>query len=162
MKIAIMGTGGMGGYLGGRLAHAGRDVTFIARGRQLEAIRQHGLQVKSAPGNFLVQPARATDDPAEVGPVDLILFCVKTYEVAPAAEAIRPMVGPQTAIIPVLNGVKHIERLGAGLGPAHVLGGLAGITAHVAAPGVIEQIGVHNLLEFGEMGGGLSERGETI
>src|SRR5262245_49986612 len=103
MKIAIMGSGGLGGYLGGCMTQAGQEVTFIARGQQLEALRNKGLRVRSHQGEFQIKPVQATDHPAEVGPVDLILFCVKSYDLVPAAEQMKPMVGPQTAIIPVLN-----------------------------------------------------------
>ena len=143
MKIAIMGSGGLGGYLGGCLAQAGQDVTLIARGRQLEAIRQNGLRVRSHLGEFQVKPVQATDHPAEVGAVDLILFCVKTYDLLPAAEQIKPLVGPQTAIIPVLNGIDHLEILSQILGEEHVLGGQVGMTAHVVEPGVVERVGKH-------------------
>jgi 2-dehydropantoate 2-reductase len=162
MKIAIMGTGGLGGYIGGRLAHAGNEVSLIARGPQLEAIRQNGLQVKHAQGEFHIQPAQATDNPAEVGPVELILLSVKTYDLVPAVEAMRPMVGPQTAIIPVLNGIEHIEILSDMLGAEHVLGGQTSMTAHIVAPGVVERIGEHGVFEFGEMAGDLSSRVEAI
>ena len=162
MKIAIMGTGGLGGYIGGRLAQDGQDVTFIARGVQLEAIEQNGLQGKSIQGEFHIQPAQATNNPAEVGPVDLILFCVKSYDTVSAAEAMRPMVGPETVVIPVLNGIQHIEQLSEILGADHVLGGMTIMTAHVIAPGVVERIGDHGVLEFGEMQGGLSDRCQKI
>ncbi len=162
MKIAVMGTGGMGGYLGGRLAQAGRDVTFIARAQHLQAIRRRGLQVQSTAGDFVIKPAIATDDPAEVGPVDLILLCVKSYDVAAAAKKMQPMVGTQTVIIPVQNGLEHIEILSAGLGAEHVLGGVGLISAHIAAPGVIKHNEPPNILEFGELSGGLSVRCEAI
>src|SRR5512136_152332 len=99
MKIAIMGTGGVGGYYGGLLAKAGQDVTFIARGAHLAAIREKGLQVKSVHGDFAIVPARATDNPAEVGSVDLIIVVTKTYHTDEAAQAIKPVVGPQTVVV---------------------------------------------------------------
>lgn len=158
MKIAIMGTGGLGGYIGGRLVYTGFDVTFIARGHQLQAIRQSGLQVQSAYGGFAVAPVQVTDNPAEVGPADLILFCVKAYDAVAAADQIKPMVGPQTAILPVLNGIDHLEILSALFGPAHVLGGVAQITAHTITPGLIEQIGANHLFQLGELNGSTSAR----
>ncbi len=161
MKIAVMGAGGVGGFFGGRLARAGLDVTFIARGKHLEAIRANGLQVRSREGDFVVRPALATDKPAEVGPVDLILVCVKQYDADQAAEQIKPMVGPQTALIPVLNGIDHIERIGRAIGAQHVLGGAAVISALVSGPGVIEHVAAGNLA-FGEIGGGISERCKMI
>ena len=157
MKIAVMGTGGLGGFFGGQMARAGLDVTFIARGKHMEAIRANGLQVNSPGNDFLIKPAKVTDDPAAVGPVDLILFAVKTYDAEAAAEQMKPMVGAQTAILPVLNGIYHIDQLCASLGAEHVLGGMAACGAHVIAPGVIQHISL-NTITFGELGGGISER----
>jgi 2-dehydropantoate 2-reductase len=161
MKIAVMGTGGLGGYFGGQMAHAGLDVTFIARGRHMEAIRDNGLQVISPGNDFLVKPAIVTDNPANVGPVDLILFCVKAYDAAAAAEQARPLVGAQTAILPVLNGIHHIDQLREILGVEHVLGGMAACGAHVVAPGVIQHTAL-NTITFGELTIGRSERCESI
>jgi 2-dehydropantoate 2-reductase len=162
MKIAMMGSGGLGGYLGGCLAQAGQDVTFVARGRQLEAIRRNGLRVRSHQGEFQIKPVQATDHPAEVGAVDLILFCVKTYDLLPAAEQMKPMVGAQTTIIPVLNGIDHLETLSQIVGSEHVLGGLSSMTAHVVEPGVVERVGKHGNLEFGEVQDGISARCAAI
>jgi 2-dehydropantoate 2-reductase len=161
MKIAVMGTGGLGGYFGGQMAHAGLDVTFIARGRHMEAIRENGLQVNSPGNDFLVKPAKVTDNPATVGPVDLILFCVKTYDAIAAAEQMKPMVGAQTAILPVLNGIYHIDQLCHILGAEHVLGGMAACGAHVVAPGVIQHTTL-NTITYGELNGGTSERCQKI
>src|SRR4030067_1705722 len=105
MKIMIMGSGGVGSYCGGLLAKQGNDVTFIARGAHLQALRTNGLQVKSVHGDFAIIPAQATDSSAEVSAVDLILFCVKTYDTDDAAKAIQPAVSPQTAIVSLHNGV---------------------------------------------------------
>src|SRR5574341_742455 len=156
MRIAIMGTGGLGGFFGGQLARVGLDVTFIARGRHLDAIRENGLQVRSPDGDFLVKPARASANPAEVGPVDLILFCVKAYDAATAAAQMRPMLGTRTLVLPLLNGIDHIELLARVYGAEHVLGGIAACGAHIVAPGVIQHISL-NSITFGEMSGGLSE-----
>ena len=111
MKIAIMGTGGLGGYIGERLANAGREVVFIARGKHLKAIQKHGLRVESPLGNFKIKSANATYDPEDIGVVDLILFCVKTYDALDAVKLMKPMIGPNTTILPVLNGVDHIDLL---------------------------------------------------
>src|SRR4030095_13572075 len=121
MKILIMGTGGVGGYYGGLLAQHGNDVTFISRGAHLYAIRHEGLKVNSVHGNFTVSPANATDDPLNVGPVDLILFCVKAYSTDEAAQAIRPVVGLHTAILSLQNGVDAAERIGKVIGPENGL-----------------------------------------
>lgn len=158
MKIAMMGSGGLGGYIGGRLAHSGQDVTFIARGAQLAALQGRGLTVRSHYGDFSLDTVNATDNPAQVGPVDLILFCVKSYSAPGAAEQMMPMVGPETAIIPVLNGVDHIEMLQAMVGREHLLGGVCIISAHLVEPGRVEQVGPAHGLLFGELNGELSER----
>lgn len=162
MRIAVVGVGGLGGYIGGRLAHSGQDVTFIARGQRLEALRQNGLQVRSPEVECKIQPVQVTDNPTEVGPVDLILFCVKTYDVLAAAEPLRPLIGPETALLPVQNGIAHIEQLRSLLGCPAVLGGVAMISAHSPTPGVIESPGGFHYLEFGEIGGESSARCTAI
>jgi 2-dehydropantoate 2-reductase len=158
MNIAIMGSGALGSYIGGRLAHSGQDVTFIARGAQLTALRQKGLTVTSHFGDFSLETVTATDNCAEVGPVDLILFCVKSYSAQGAAEQMKPMVGPETVIIPVLNGVDHIETLQETVGQEHVLGGVCIFSAHLVEPGHVEQAGSFHALPFGELNGDLSAR----
>src|SRR2546425_6604498 len=105
MKMAVVGAGGVGGYFGGRLAAHGEDVTFIARGAHLQAMRERGLRVAAHDGEFVVAPARATDDPAEVGPVDVVMLAVKMWDVGPAARQIAPLVGVETAVISFQNGV---------------------------------------------------------
>jgi hypothetical protein len=158
MRVAVMGAGGLGGYYGGALARAGQDVTFVARGAQLAALRAGGLTVRSEQaGDFHVE-APATDDPSRVGPVDLVLFCVKNYDVDAAAEGSRPLVGPDTAVLPVQNGVEATERIGRAVGAAHVLGGVCYLAARVDAPGTVVQGGVSGKLLFGEPAGGVSDR----
>src|SRR3972149_787029 len=117
MRVAIFGTGGVGGYFGGLLANAGHDVTFIARGEHLRAIQANGLQVKSVNGDFTVRPAQATDDPAQAGLVDYVVVAVKHYHLAQAAQQMRPLVGPETTVVPLLNGVDAHELLARTLGP---------------------------------------------
>jgi 2-dehydropantoate 2-reductase len=129
MKIVVVGVGGLGGYIGGRMAQSGQDVTFIARGQRLAALRQNGPQVRSPDGNFVIQPVQATDNPAEMGSVDLILFCVKTYDLLSAAEPLRLLLGLTTALLPVQNGIAHIEPLRTLLGKPVVLGGVGMISA---------------------------------
>jgi 2-dehydropantoate 2-reductase len=153
MRIAIVGTGGLGGYFGGLLARTGHDVVFIARGAHLAAIRAHGLKVYSVHGDFEVNPARATDDPAEIGAVDLTIFAVKTYDTDSAAQRMRPLVGPQTAILPLQNGVESAARLSRYFGKEPVLGGAAWIVSSVAEPGVIRQASPFRRIVFGEMDG---------
>jgi 2-dehydropantoate 2-reductase len=162
MKILIMGTGGVGGYYGGLLAQQGNEATFIARGAHLYAIQREGLKVKSIHGDFTVAPANATDDPANVGPVDLILFCVKTYNTDEAAQAIRPAVGPQTAVMSLQNGIDAAERIGKVVGLEHVIGGATWLSSAVAEPGVIKQISQFRRVVFGELGSGSSERIQSI
>jgi len=162
MKILIMGTGGVGGYYGGLLAQQGNEVTFIARGAHLYALRHEGLKVKSVHGDFTLAPANATDDPANIGPVDLILFCVKTYNTDEAAQAILPAVGPQTAVMSLQNGIDAAERIGKVIGAKHVIGGATWLSSAVEAPGVIKQISQFRRIVFGELGGGSSERIQSI
>ena len=162
MKILIMGTGGVGGYYGGLLAKQGNEVTFIARGAHLYALRHEGLKVKSVHGDFHVFPAQATDEPINVGPVDLILFTVKTYNTDDAAQAIRPAVGRHTVVMSLQNGVDAAERIGNIIGPEHVIGGATWLSSAVEAPGVIKQISEFRRIVFGELGGGWSERIQSI
>ena len=164
MRIAIFGAGGAGGYFGGRLAQAGEEVLFIARGEHLRAIRERGLRVDSLKGDFVVQPAQATDDPAQVGVVDAIIVGVKTWQLPEAALAMRPMVGPGTMVVPLLNGVEAPTQLTAALGAdaARVLGGLAQIISMIAGPGHIRHAGADPYIAFGEMDRSASERVERL
>lgn len=162
MKILVMGTGGVGGYYGGLLALQGNEVTFISRGAHLYAIRHEGLKVKSVHGDFTVFPANATEDPDKVEPVDLILFCVKTYNTDEAAEAIKSAVGAQTVVLSLQNGIDAAERIGKVVGPEHVIGGATWLSSAVEAPGVIRQISQFRRIVFGELAGGRSERIQSI
>lgn len=162
MRIAVMGTGGTGGYFGGLLAQHGNDVTFIARGAHLAAIREKGLQVKSLHGDFSVTPTRATDVPADVGAVDLVLFCTKTYDTETGAAAIKPMVGSQTTVLSLQNGIDAAERIGAVIGHEHMLGGVAYVSSAVEAPGVIKQISQFRRIVLGELDGHTTPRVKAI
>jgi 2-dehydropantoate 2-reductase len=162
MKIAVMGSGGVGGYFGARLAEAGDDVTFIARGRHLAAIRENGLVVESALGNAHVKNAHATDDPAAIGPVDLVLFSVKLWDTEAAAESIRPMIGPKTAVLSLQNGVQKDDVLRRVLGAGPVIGGVCYIAAVIERPGVIKQTGKMQRIVFGEYDGSRSPRAEAF
>ncbi len=162
MRIAVIGAGGTGGYYGALLARAGEDVTFVARGAQLEAIRKSGLTVRSRlAGNFHVA-CRATDDPREIGPVDLILLCVKAYDTAQAAAHLPALVGPETMILSVQNGIDNETQIARVVGAGHVLGAAAHISSVVAEPGVIAQTAGPGLITFGEMDGRPSERTERL
>jgi len=162
MRIAVMGSGGVGGYFGGLLAAAGEDVTFIARGDHLAALRTAGLRVESVHGTFNVLPAQATDSPAEVGWVDLVLLATKTYQLDEAARSLQPLIGAGTAVVPLLNGVDAPDRLAAILGPGPVLGGLCYVGSYVAAPGVIKQVSGFRRVILGEMDGQITPRVEAI
>ncbi len=158
MRIAVMGTGGVGGYFGGRLAANGEDVTFIARGAHLAAMHQRGLAIDSALGDAHIAPVQATHDPASIGPVDLVMFTVKLYDTESAGEAIRPLIGPDTGVVTFQNGITGTEVLARQLGTEHVLGGVAKIAAVVAEPGVIRNTGTFAELVFGELDGRPTER----
>jgi len=153
MRIAIVGSGGLGGYYGGLLARTGHEVTFIARGAHLAALREKGLQVISVHGDFHVAPVRATADPAEAGPVDLVLVCVKTPAIDAAAKAARAMVGPDTVVMGLQNGIDAAERIGAAVGMDHVLGAVTWIAANIEAPGVIRQLSTFRRIVLGELDG---------
>lgn len=150
MRFAIMGSGGVGGYFGARLAEAGEDVAFIARGEHLAAMRAHGLRVSSINGDATISPVRATDDPAEVGVVDAVIVAVKAWQLREAAEAMRPLIGPETVVLPLENGVEAADTLVEVLGEAPVIDGLCAIVAWREEPGHIRHAGVDPVVRFGE------------
>jgi 2-dehydropantoate 2-reductase len=152
-----MGTGGVGGYFGGRLAAAGEDVSFIARGAHLEALTTKGLRVHSPKGDFHVPKVRASSDPKALGPADVVLFTVKMYDVPGAAEFIRPLVGKDTVVITLQNGVEAVDLVSAAIGREHVAGGVAYVAAVITEPGVIKHTALDRLI-FGELDGHVSER----
>jgi 2-dehydropantoate 2-reductase len=162
MRIAVIGAGGVGGAFGAALAKAGADVTFVARGAHLQAMRQNGLRIEGGRGETMLRPTQATDDPGSIGTVDFVLFCVKLWDVESAGSAIKPLVGPTTAVIPLQNGIDSAERLIPILGTQAVMGGVAQISATIAEPGVIRQVGTFMRLVFGELEGGKSARGEAF
>lgn len=162
MRIAVMGSGGVGGYYGGLLACAGHDVTFIARGAHLAALRTNGLQVRSVHGDFTIAPAQATDTPAEVGPVELVLICVKTPDTDRAAQAIQPMVGADTMVVSLQNGINAAEQIGAVVGMEHVVGGTTWISSTIEAPGVIRQVSQFRRIVVGELDGRTTSRVEHL
>jgi 2-dehydropantoate 2-reductase len=162
MRIAVIGTGGIGGPYGASLAAAGADVTFIARGAHLAAIRENGLRVEGDRGETHIRPARATDDITGIGAVDFVLFCVKQWDVEEAGAQLRAILAPKTAVVPLQNGVDAAERLIPILGPEAVMGGTAFVTGNIAAPGVIRQTGTYQRMTFGELDGRLSERGQRL
>jgi len=153
MRIGIMATGAVGGYFGARYAAAGHEVHFIARGAQLDAIRKNGLKVESTLGNLHLKNANATDDPARVGPVDVVLFAVKLWDTEKAADLARPMVGAQTRVVTFQNGVDSVERIAPILGEDQVVGGIAYIATVIAAPGVISHTSPFARLRAGRIDG---------
>jgi 2-dehydropantoate 2-reductase len=162
MRIAVVGAGGVGGGFGAALAKAGADVTFIARGAHLAAMKSQGLKVQGGRGETHLVPTKATDDPAEIGNVDIVLFCVKLWDVESAGQRIRPLIGPNTAVIPLQNGIDAAERLIPILGKNAVMGGVAQISASIVGPGQILQVGTFMRMIFGELDGSISKRGEDF
>jgi 2-dehydropantoate 2-reductase len=162
MRIAVFGTGSVGGYFGGRLSQAGEDVVFIARGEHLNAMLSNGLQVDSIKGDFVVQPIQAADDPSKIGKVDVVLVGVKAWQVSEAAEAMRPMIGPETFVLPLQNGLEAPAHLTEALGGQHVLGGLCGLFCYVAGPGHICHAGTDPFVKFGELDNHRSQRVELL
>jgi len=151
MRIAVYGSGGVGGYFGGRLAQIGQDVTFIARNESLTELRSNGLKVGSIAGDFSIDKIAVTNNPAEVGIVDYVLCCVKSWQVPAAAKAIKPMIGPDTLVIPLQNGVEAPYQLAEELDPEIVLGGMCAIVAFLAGPGHIKHSGANPLIRFGHL-----------
>jgi 2-dehydropantoate 2-reductase len=162
MHIAVMGTGGVGGFFGAKLALAGNDVTFIARGRHLAAIRERGLRVESGTGPMHVKDAQATDDPSSLAPVDAVMFCVKLWDVERAAAQIEPLVANGGVVIPFQNGLDSPEILRRVLGPERVLGGVAYIAATIREPGVIAHTGTMAKLHVGAFPGGPAARADAF
>lgn len=152
MRIAVMGTGGVGGYFGAKLAKAGNDVAFVARGAHLDAMRRQGLRIQSASGDIELRDVVATDDPSSLAPVDVVMFCVKLWDVETAAARIAPLLGARGVVIPFQNGIDSPEMLRRVLGEERVLGGVAYIAATIAAPGIVAQTGSMAKLRVGAFG----------
>jgi len=162
MRVAVFGAGSVGAYFGGRLAQAGEDVVFIARGEHLRAIRDSGLRVDSIKGDFLIQPAQAVEDPRQVGPVDFVLLCIKAWHVPDAVLAMRPLISESTGVVPLGNGVDAPAQIAAVLGTEHTLGGLCQISSMIVEPGHIRHAGVEPFVAFGELDRRHSERTERL
>ncbi|PWB73797.1 2-dehydropantoate 2-reductase [candidate division GN15 bacterium] len=158
MKIAVIGTGGVGGYFGGRIARAGHEVTFVARGAHFKAIRENGLQVKSINGDFAIKPAKTTDNIRSLSPVDLILLGVKAWQVREVAQQLKEVVADTTAVMPLQNGVMAAEELTDVLGNKYVIGGLCRIISKIESPGVIAHSGLDPYVAFGELDNRKTER----
>lgn len=162
MNIAIIGAGGVGGYFGGHLAASGSNVAFIARGRHLAAMRESGLRIESSLGNLHLPSVNATDDPKSAGTADLVIIAVKLWSTAEAIDSAAPLMGPDTAIMSLQNGVDAVDLLSARFGPERVLGGSAHIAAVIEAPGVIRHNGTLARITFGELDGRRTPRAEAF
>jgi len=162
MQIVIFGTGGVGGYFGGRLAQAGEDVTFVARGEHLRAIKANGLKVDSTSGDFTINPAKATDDVKDVADAELVVLGVKAWQVPDAARAIKPIVGTNTTVLPLQNGVDAVQQLVDELGGDNVVGGLCKIVSFVVGPGHIRHAGFTPSIVIGERDNRRTDRIVTI
>ena len=157
MKIAIFGSGGVGGYFGGKLAASGEDVTFLARGAHLNALQHEGLHIASPLGDVHLPSVQATDRPQAIGPVDVVLFTVKLYDVDASAATLAPLIGPDTVVITLQNGVDAMDMVAKHVGDAHVAGGAAYIVAVIDKPGHIRHTTAQQLV-FGERDGRRSDR----
>jgi 2-dehydropantoate 2-reductase len=162
MRICVFGAGAVGAYFGGRLAQAGQEVAFVARGDTLNTLRAQGLRVASTEGDFTHHPVHTSDNPADLAPADAILVAVKAWQVPGAARAIAPALGPDTFVVPLQNGVEAPAQLAAVLGAERVLGGLCRIIAWVESPGVVRHEGAEPYIGFGELAGGLSPRAQLL
>lgn len=158
MRVAVVAAGAVGAYFGGRLAQAGEDVSFLARGEHLRAIRETGLRMESADGDFTLDPAHVTDDASAVGPVDVVLMAVKGWQVPEAIESMRPLIGSETAVVPLLNGVEAPDQLAAALGPDHAAAGLCGLFGSAVEPGHFRNILPQPFIAFGELDNSRSDR----
>lgn len=162
MKIAIIGAGGVGAYFGGKLAQNGNEVIFVARGEHLKAIQTKGLKIKSVLGDFIINPAQATDKINEIGIVDLVILGVKAWQVKDVAKELKPIINDNTVVIPLQNGVLAAEELSAEINQKNIIGGLCKIISRIESPGVINHFGVKPTIVIGELNGGTSKRISTI
>lgn len=162
LKVAVIGAGGVGGYFGGRLAQAGHDVGFVARGAHLQTLRRTGLTVASPAGDFTVTPARASDDTHDIGAVDVVLLCVKTWQLPPAVAALKPLIGTGTAVVTLQNGVEAPEQVAREVGRDTVLPGTAKIIAHLEGPGRVRHVGGPGALAFTEWDNRATPRVERL
>lgn len=162
MRIAVIGSGGVGGYFGGLLAHAGQDVTFLARGTHLAAIKKNGLHLDTVHGDYKISPIKATDDLTEIGPVDMVLLCVKDYQLDGVIDGVRHLLEPGSAVLPLLNGVQSAEILTKTYGSERVLGGLCKVVSFIVEPGFIKQASPFRSITFGEWDGKETERARAF
>jgi 2-dehydropantoate 2-reductase len=162
VRFAVIGVGGVGGYFGARLAEAGHEVTFVARGVHLAALRAHGLHVHSPKGDFVLNPASVTEDAATIGTVDCVILGVKAWQVLDAARSALPLLGPETFVLPLQNGVEAVEQVSSVLGTQRTLGGVAKIISFISAPGHIQHAGAEPAIVVGELDGRQTARLEGL
>ena len=162
MKIAIMGAGSVGGYFGGLLAKGGQDVHFLARGAHLKALKEYGLIIEGGAGEGFTLPVSVTENPEDIGPVDLVLFCVKSYDTETSASALSPLLGAETVVLTLQNGIDNEEKLQNIIGKEKVMGGVAYLSSQIIQPGIIQKAGGPRKIVFGEMDGSMTERAEEI
>jgi 2-dehydropantoate 2-reductase len=162
VRFVVFGAGGVGGYVGARLAEADEDVALVARGEHLRAIRRDGLRLRSIAGDVTTGPIPATDDPARLGGAEVVVVATKTWQLEDAAASMPPLVGPETAVLPLLNGVEAAEVLAERLGRDRVVGGLCGMISFVAGPGEIHHVGAEPWVTLGEIDGQVTKRVEAI
>lgn len=162
MKIAVIGTGGVGGYFGGRLAQNGNEVIFLARGEHLKAIRENGLKVKSIIGAFIIDPATATDNLNEIGKVDLVVLGVKAWQIKEIAKELKTLIRSNTVVMPLQNGILAAEELAVEIDPQNIIGGLCKIISKIESPGVINHYGIEPTILIGELDGRVSKRISAI
>jgi 2-dehydropantoate 2-reductase len=163
LKIVMMGSGGVGGFFGGHLARSGHDVSFVARGAHLEALRKNGLTIENkTQGDIHIPGVKVTDDPASLGTADLVILSVKLWDAEAAAQAIRPIVGPHTGVLSLQNGVVKDDILRRFFDPAQVMGGVCYVATHIARPGVVEQVGSMQRIVVGEYDGRKSQRAQAL
>ena len=162
MRFVIMGTGGIGGFFGARLAESGEDVWFVARGKHLDAMRRHGLKVKSTVGDFTIPPGKMTDNSSEIGRADVVLFCVKAYDTESAARQLSPLLQSDSLVIPLQNGVDNVEKIRNQIPQGEVYGGVAYISSRITALGEITEVGGFQRIVFGPLGTSISTRAREV
>ena len=162
MRFAILGTGGMGAYFGGKLALAGHDVAFVARGQTLAALQSKGLKVESPDGDFELKTVRAGSDAAAIGPVDAVLYCVKLYDVAGSKALLASLLGPETFVLTLQNGVEVVDMLAPEIDRSRILPGSSYVSSNIVTPGLIRHVGAAGHIDFGELDGKLSPRAQSL
>ena len=162
MRYIIMGTGGVGGFFGGKLAASGEDVWFIARGKHLDAMKDHGLRIKSTAGDFTIPPGKITDNAIPIGRADVVLFCVKSHDTESGANLLPPLLSDDSIVITLQNGIDNVEKIRSRIAHGHVYGGAAYVSARISAPGEITESGGFQRIVFGPVGEALNPRARDV